>query len=238
MFNLKKSVAMSAAALAFAGLGMSAQADPGLANGGFETAPGTGQFSQGWAGSNGKPATWSTAEAHTGTHSVLLAVPDPGFNGSGLFQNSVDNGGLTVLDPSNWGTAPTLTFWAKGNASITGNVNYSLRYLDSVGNILNPVVNTSFGSLINTSSWTQITRSGVVIPNNTSAIFLEMTLATGPTGVTTNPDNSVTDYGQAKVYIDDVNLNVTTAVPEPETYAMMLAGLVAIGGLVRRRRPE
>ena len=241
MFNLKKTIATSAAALAVAGFGVSAQADNGLANGGFETGPAAGQFAQGWVGSNGKPATWSTAEAHTGTHSALLAVPDPGFNGSGLFQNSVDNGGLTLLDPSNWGTAPTLTFWAKGDASITGNVNYSLRYLDSIGNILNPVVNTSFGGLINTSTWTQITKSGVVIPVNTTAVFLEMTLAVGPTGVTTNPDNSVTDYRQARVYVDDVNLTVqgaVTAVPEPQTYAMMLAGLVGIGSFVRRRRPE
>ena len=241
MFNLKKTIATSAAALAVAGFGVSAQAGNGFADGGFEIAPGAGQFAQGWVGANGKPATWSTAEAHTGTHSALLAVPDPGFNGSGLFQNSVDNGGLTLLDPSNWGTAPTLTFWAKGDASVTGNVNYSLRYLDSIGNILNPVVNTSFGSLINTSTWTQITKSGVVIPVNTTAVFLEMTLATGPTGITTNPDNSVSDYRQARVYIDDVNLTVSdavTAVPEPQTYAMMLAGLVGIGSFVRRRRPE
>jgi hypothetical protein len=177
-----------------------------IADGGFEIAPGTGQFAQGWVGSNGVKAQWSTAEARTGTHSALLVVPDPGFNGSGLFQNAVDNGGLVPLDSIFWGTAPTLTFWAKGNASITGNVNYSLRYLDSVGNILNPVVNTSFGALINTNTWTKITRAGVVIPVNTAAVFLEMTLATGPTGVTVNPDNSVTDYGQAKVYIDDVQL--------------------------------
>jgi PEP-CTERM motif len=209
----------------------------GFANGGFENpAVVAGQFAQGWRGTNGPtPGNVTTAEAHTGTHSALMSVVDPGFGGSGIVQNSVDDGGLLALDSSNWGTSPTLSFWAKGSASVTGVVNYSLRYLDSVGNILNPVVNTQFQGLLSGTSWTEITKSGVVIPVNTSAVFLEMTLATGPTGITTNPDGSVSNYGQARVYIDDVNLSVA-AVPEPETYALMLAGLGAIGSIVRRRR--
>lgn len=207
-----------------------------FANGGFETLPSVaGQFAQGWRGVNGAPGSLSTTVARTGSNSGQLRVPDPGFNGSGLVQNSVDDGMLAALDPSNWGTAPTLSFWALGNASITGNVNYSLRYLNSTGSILNPVVNTSFGGLINPNTWTQITLAGTVIPVNTTAVFLEMTLATGPTGVTTNPDGTVTDYGQARIWIDDITLNVT-AVPEPGTYALLLAGLGIVGAVARRRR--
>lgn len=229
-----KSLSLVAAA-ALALCAGATQAADGLANGGFETDPSVaGQFAQGWRGVNGQPATRSSEQARTGTYSALLRVPDPGFNGSGLVQNSVDDGGLPVLDPSNWGTSPTLSFWALGNASITGNVNYSLRYLDSVGNILNPVVNTSFGNLINPNTWTEITTS-VVIPVNTAAVFLEMTLATGPTGPTVNLDGSRTDYGQAKIFIDDVSLSVA-AIPEPSTYALMLAGLAGVGFLARRRR--
>jgi hypothetical protein len=41
---------------------------------------------------------------------------------------------------------------------------------------------------------------------------------------------------QAQFGID--NLNVTAAVPEPETYAMLLAGLAAMGALSRRRTPS
>ncbi len=37
--------------------------------------------------------------------------------------------------------------------------------------------------------------------------------------------------------VDDVNIAVT-AVPEPETYALMLAGLALIGWIVRRRLPD
>ncbi len=233
-----KSLSMvAAAALAMCCGAAQAATQNAFANGSFEDAASVaGQFAQGWRGTNGPtPGNRTMDEAHTGSWSAVMRVVDPGFGGSGIVQNSVDDGGLLPLDPSNWGTAPTLSFWAKGNASITGNVNYSLRYLDSVGNILNPVVNTSFQGSINESTWTEITKAGVTIPVNTTAVFLEMTLATGPTGPTVNPDGSFTDYGQARVYIDDVQLGVT-AVPEPTTYALMLLGLAGVGAIVRRRR--
>lgn len=41
------------------------------------------------------------------------------------------------------------------------------------------------------------------------------------------------DHGLA---IDNVSFSVTTAVPEPGTYAMLLAGLAAVGFVARRRR--
>jgi len=146
-----------------------------------------------------------------------MAVPDPGFGGSGIVQNAVADGGLTSILGLYVGKTTVLSFWAKGNASTTGNVNYSLRYLDGTGNILNTVVNTSFGNLINPNTWTKITLNGPAIPANTSAIFLEMTLAVGPTGVqppgTCGVDNITglplpCDYGQAKVLIDDVSVRV------------------------------
>lgn len=48
----------------------------------------------------------------------------------------------------------------------------------------------------------------------------------------TDVDNTGADHGLA---IDNVTLSVT-AVPEPGTYAMLLAGLAAIGFVARRRR--
>ena len=36
--------------------------------------------------------------------------------------------------------------------------------------------------------------------------------------------------------VDAITQNITAAVPEPETYAMMLAGLGMIGGIARRRK--
>ena len=187
-----------------------------LANGGFEVAAnGAGEFADGWQGNQVVP-TRSSAETHSGTYSAKIAVADPGFAGSGLFQNSVDHGQLTAVAAANWGTSPTLTFWIKGNSSETGNLNYALRYLNSNGNILNTGSSQARTIWVGNTvrPWTQITLAGIVIPVNTTAVFLEMTLAVGPTG-TQPPGNCGVDstntplpcdYGQAAVYLDDVSL--------------------------------
>jgi len=241
---------VAAAALALFGGAAQAQV-AGLANGGFEIAANSaGEFADGWQAA-GAFTTRSSAFAHSGSWSALLGIPDnpAGGAGTGLFQNSVDHGGLLAIDPANWGTAPTLSFWLKGNVSVTGNLNYALRYLDSTGHILN--TGSSAAATIWTGNvdhaWTQITRTpDTVIPVNATAVFLEMTLATGPTGpaVPCGVDNQTgaqlfCDWGHASVYLDDVNItlaNPVAVVPEPESYAMMLAGLGVVGSIVRRRR--
>ena len=87
-----------------------AQAANGFADGSFESgASVNGQFAAGWRGTNGPtPGNRTTEEARTGQYSAVLRVVDPGFGGSGLAQNSVDDGGLLALDSSNWGTSPSL----------------------------------------------------------------------------------------------------------------------------------
>ena len=233
---------VAAAALALCGGAAQAQV-AGLANGGFEIAPnGAGEFADGWQGNQSAP-TRTSAEAHSGSFSALLTIPGGNPGGSGAFQNSVDHGGLMAVDPLNWGTAPTLSFWLKGNTSETGNFNYALRYLDGVGNILN---GGSAGARTvwtgNTDrGWTQITLAGIAIPNNTTAVFLEMTLAAGPSGTFPGcgPTGSFCNWGTPAVYVDDVSITLAypvAAIPEPESYALMLAGLGVVGAIVRRRR--
>ena len=235
MFNIKKTIAVSFAAtlaLAFAAGAANAATTHGFANGDFELAPsaanppgGAAFFADGWlAAPTGNPALWSSV-AHTGLHSALLTVPG-GFGGSTLFQNSVDHGGLAPLGAFNVGDTPMLTFWAKGDVSTTGNVLFSLRYLNGTGSILGNSGNIFFQSQINTATWSQISFQGAAIPVGTKAVFLEMNTAVGP----------LLDGRSNAVYIDDINLGLAAAVPEASTYAMLLAGLAGLGFVARRRR--
>lgn len=235
MQTLKKTLALGAAAVLAAGLaGTVAQAATtnGFANGGFEAAPsaanppgGAAFFADGWlAAPTGNPALLSNV-AHSGAHSALLTVPG-GFGGSTLFQNSVDHGGLPMLTAFNVGDTPVLSFWAKGDVSTTGNVLFALRYLDGIGNILGGSGNQFFQNAINTSTWSQITFQAAAIPVNTKAVFLEMNTAVGP----------LLDGRSNAVFIDDVSLALAAAVPEPSSYAMLMAGLLGLGFLSRRRQ--
>lgn len=213
----------------------------GLANVGFEQlANGSpvGEFANGWMQNGG--AVRSTADFHTGSASAFLTITNGQPGGVGLFQNSVDHGQLAAVDPLNWGTSPTLSFWYKGNASETGNFTYALRYLNGSGNILS--TNSGSVSVITGNvdrPWTQFTRTpNTVIPVNTAAVFLEMTLAAGPSGTFPGcgPTGSFCNWGTPALYIDDISLTLANPIPEPGTYALMLAGLAGIGAVARRRR--
>jgi hypothetical protein len=215
-----KSLSIVAAA-ALALCAGAAQADNGFANGGFEAGPGATTPALSWlAAASGY--TLST-DAHSGSYAAQLMSPQT--NAAIMLQNSIEQGGLPALTV---GDTPVLSFWAKGTAGTTGNVLFALRYLDGVGNILYSSMNQFFQGAINTSAYTQITFNGGAVPVGATAAFIEFSQAIGPI--------NGTDLLAGKVLIDDINLQVATPVPEPETNAMMLAGLGVIGFIVRRRR--
>ena len=210
---------VAAAALALCAGAVQAQTTNGFANGGFETAGVTTAAASWLQAANGY--TRST-DAHSGSFSAQLA--SAAFGAAVMLQNSIEQGGLPALTV---GDTPTLSFWAKGNAGGTGNVLFALRYLDGVGNILANSNNQFFQGAINTSAWTQITYTLGAVPVGATAAFIEFSQGIGPIDAG-NP--------AGKVLIDDLYLGVAAPVPEPETNAMMLAGLGVVGFIVRRRR--
>ena len=235
MLTLKKTMTLGATialALGFAAGTAQAATTNGFANGGFEDATpysplppgGVTSFAANWLSApTGNPVTLSN-DARTGLHSALVSSPN-GFGGSTLFQNSIDHGGLPVLTV---GDTPTLSFWWKGDVSTTGNALFSLRYLDGIGNILYNSGNVFFAP--NGSSaqptWKEVTFAGGVVPAGAKAAFIEINSAVGP----------LLDGRPNAILVDDLYLGVAAAVPEPETYALMLAGLAGLGAMVRRRR--
>jgi hypothetical protein len=131
-----------------------------------------------------------------------------------MLQNSVATGGMPALSA---GEMLTLSFWAKGDVGATGNVLFALRYLAPGGGIIYNGGNQFFQNAINATTWSKITFSPAAVPVGATAAFLEFSTATGG-----NPTT---------VLIDGVSL-----VPEPGTYAMLLAGLGVVGFMARRRR--
>ena len=228
MLNFKKMTTIGTASVVALLAGGAAQAAEGFANGGFELAaagtpnPGSALVAAGWATPLGQPpAVRSSEEAHSGSFSAKLSVPN-GFNASVLFQNNVADGGMPALTV---GDTPSLSFWIKGVKGETADVAFNLRYLAPNGGILEN--NGGFHSLNASisSTWKQVTFQGAAVPAGAVAAFLLFNDGLGPIIGPTD-----------KVYIDDVSLSVAGAVPEPETYALMLAGLAGVGAMVRRRR--
>jgi hypothetical protein len=215
--SMKSLSLVAAAALALcAG---AAQAANGFANGGFEDAGVTTPAASWLAAASGYSRS---TDAYSGNWSAQLA--SPALNAAVMLQNSIEQGGLPPLMA---GDTPTFSFWAKGTAGTTGNVLYALRYLDGTGNILANSGNQFFQGAINPNSWTQITYNLGPVPVGAVAAFVEFSQAIGPI--------DGRELLAGKVLIDDVSLSVA-AIPEPSTYALMLAGLAGVGVLAKRRR--
>jgi PEP-CTERM motif len=225
--TIKSISTLAAAAMVLCAGAAQAATTNGFANGGFETVGPAATPAASWL--KGASGYSLSSDARTGSYAAQLA--SPALNAAVVLQNSIDQGGLPPLTVAD---TPLLSFWAKGTAGATGNVTFALRYLDGIGNILYDSLSQSFSSKINTSSYSLVTFQGGAVPVGAQAAFLEFSQAIGPIGTGPAGEN----WFAGKVLIDDINLAVVsvTAVPEPSTYAMLLAGLGVVGFMVKRRR--
>ena len=196
-----------------AGTSLAVTAGTGSSNAG-------GFYSFGSAGSTER-ALGSVASGSTGTLNYALSLT----NNSGALINSFTLG----FDGEQWrngGVAATHT--------LTLQYGFGASYA-AVTSWLSPGTGFDFSSVVGT------TTAAPIDGNVTGRVAgLGGTVATNwAVGDTlwirwTDVDNTGGDHGLA---IDNINLSVTAAaVPEPGTYALMLAGLGAVGFIARRRR--
>ncbi|MFG6466484.1 PEP-CTERM sorting domain-containing protein [Roseateles sp. BYS87W] len=222
MLTLKTAVALAAACLAGAAGAATSNA---FANGGFEANGPGGWVAAGWLDAGtGAPATRS-ADAHSGQYSLLLSVPN-GIGASIAIQDALGHGGMPALTAANVGDTPWLSFWAKGDASTTGDAFVTVRYMGANG-VIGTALSQTFQQQLSTSNWKQISFQAAAIPAGATTVFMEIGTRVGP----------ILDNRPNAVLVDDLNFSLTTApVPEPSTYALMLGGLAAVGAVARRRR--
>ena len=97
---------------------------------------------------------------------------------------------------------------------------------------------TTNGASIVFNNGRSVDLSSIVAADNQAALTLRVVAAFAPgTGAyaATNPANTYATNGTMR--FDMVTISGTVAaVPEPESYAMLLAGLAALAGVVRRQR--
>ena len=219
--NIRKKMTL-AGALLLASTASQAVIVNGFANGGFET--NTGNLAAGW--DNAAAGYTISTYSHTGTYALRLQSPQ--INSAVALQNSTDQGGMPPLTP---GDNPLFSFWITGDQGTTGVVNFALRYLDDVGNILADSGSQQIGDSLSWDEWTEITWDLGVVPEGATSAFFEISQAIGPIG-TINGDV----FEKGIIIIDDVYLGVESSpVPVPAAAWLFGSALIGLAGIKRKK---
>ena len=169
-----------------------------------------------------------------GPNWVMPTQPGPVDRGASLFVGGSGRAyaaGTQTIDLGAFASAIatgkvnySLTGWMGGWSSQEDNSIFQASFLDSHGNELG---NAVLGPL------------SAADRNNTSGLFYQESLGLLPTGtakVRFTLDMERLGGGDNDGYADNLSFALTTApVPEPESYAMFLAGLGLMGAIARRR---
>lgn len=183
-----------------------------IANGGFES--GVGSNAANWQELQVAPQRVVGPGARTGD--AFMEFNTPLVSASVLLQNSVSDGGGADLTP---GPGYVLSFWLKGTIGTTGNINYSMRYLNSVGGIIyNSGAQVITNAALSSNEYRQFGVTGIAFPASANAVFIEIVGANGGEG------------GPVSVSLDDVSVNV---IPEPAAMGLLAPAALL---LARRRR--
>jgi len=221
--------------LAFVIAGVGASAGVGaqnlVTNGNFE------------GGNTGFTSSYSFAPAGNSTEGQYTVRSNP-FPWNGLFISAADHtSGSGLMYVGNGSPTNGSVVWASGPIAVAQNTNYFFEAF-----VMNVCCSSPFPgnspSILEFSVAGLTTESlGTATTNLALAGTWEGLSKSWNSGLNTSVSLSLINRNTAAAgndfAIDDVFLGTTstvTPVPEPETYALMLAGLGAVGMIARRRR--
>ncbi len=194
---------------ALAACSFATQAQDLVVNGSFE------QVSANNSQGSGSWGTYSTIVGWTGTPNIEVRDSVAGNAKEGSNYVELDTGGNSGMFQTMTGTGwYELSFWYSARQGVAAGSNgLSFSFGSLSGDLLANVAGAPSGNV-----WQRY--SGLVYLN-------------GATTLTFSASGRSDSLGGS---LD--NVSVTTAVPEPESYAMMLAGLALMGTIARRRKSK
>jgi hypothetical protein len=230
MFKFLKMAGLPIVAL-FAVSAVPAQAVEVITNGNFESGL------AGWAGYVTANGTISQVPGYAGGTPTQAAVKSFNVSGSGASNALALNAGANPSSPSPEGGGVTQTFTTTGGAAtFSANIadwwqstSASVASIGLFSVLLDGVVMDSydFGTVTaNSHGWTLLNTLDftTTLSAGEHTLSLEVTRLYAPA------------IGVDSEYFDNVSLNVTSAVPEPSTWAMMILGFAGVGFMAYRRK--
>ena len=190
------------------------------------------------------PFPWSVLSTAYGGAIFDSAGTAPGL-GSRFFHN--DTAGTTTFTASGLGTHSSLKLsfdlvfvdsWDSNNGfcctpdNMNVNVNgttsvYTVAIASGSNDILGPGTLTAYGYYLGNPAWAdKIVHYDLIIPHSASSFYLSL-----------NADGAGFQYGDDESWgIDNFALSAMGSVPEPSSWAMLIAGFGLTGAAMRRRK--